>query len=352
MEDQNHTKAEDDAALFDELFSILQDDLTSQGLADEETSDAFRWFQRVNSYNVPHGKKNRGLTVLHSFRFLAKDRKLSEDDAKLAAVVGWCLEWLQAFFLVSDDVMDSSLTRRGQPCWYKVDGVGLKAVNDSFFLESAVYAILKKYLRNKPYYVDIVDLFHQTTLQTITGQTLDLITSPTDHVDFTSYTLKRYKAIIKYKTAFYSFYLPVACAMFMAGITDQQSHEEAKEILLKMGEYFQIQDDFLDCYGDPATTGKIGTDIEENKCSWLIVQALLVANKEQKAILQENYGRHEAEYVKRVKEVYETLRLKVIYANYEESSYVELMKLINEMTAPLPKEMFMEYARKIYKRKK
>jgi len=55
----------------------------------------------------------------------------------------------------------------------------------------------------------------QVTLQTITGQTLDLITAPTDHIDFSNYTIERYNAIVKYKTAFYSFYLPVALAMHM-----------------------------------------------------------------------------------------------------------------------------------------
>lgn len=48
----------------------------------------------------------------------------------------------------------------------------------------------------------------------------------------------------------------------------------------------RTQDDYLDCFGDPAVTGKVGTDIEENKCSWLVVQALTRVTPEQKAVLQ------------------------------------------------------------------
>ena len=48
----------------------------------------------------------------------------------------------------------------------------------------------------------------------------------------------------------------------------------------------RCQDDYLDCYGDPAVTGKIGTDIQDNKCSWLVVTALGVMTSEQRAELE------------------------------------------------------------------
>jgi geranylgeranyl pyrophosphate synthase len=74
--------------------------------------------------------------------------------------------------------------------------------------------------------------------------------------------------------------------LLQTGVTDEKLLQKAEEILLEIGQMYQVQDDYLDCYADPKTFGKIGNDIEENKCSWLIVKALELANNKQKMILK------------------------------------------------------------------
>ena len=71
--------------------------------------------------------------------------------------------------------------------------------------------------------------------------------------------------------------------------------------MIPLGEYFQIQDDYLDCFGTPEQIGKIGTDIKDNKCSWVINQALLIATPEQRQLLDNNYGKKMMNQNKNVK---------------------------------------------------
>uniref|UniRef100_A0A8C5J7V4 (2E,6E)-farnesyl diphosphate synthase n=1 Tax=Junco hyemalis TaxID=40217 RepID=A0A8C5J7V4_JUNHY len=60
--------------------------------------------------------------------------------------------------------MDSSLTRRGQLCWYKKEGIGLDAINDAFLLESSVYRLLRRYCGQQPFYLHLLELFLQVSL--------------------------------------------------------------------------------------------------------------------------------------------------------------------------------------------
>ncbi|XP_059173023.1 farnesyl pyrophosphate synthase-like [Physella acuta] len=349
--DVKKTKDATELNEFDAVFIEIVETLTKDGKENCEISDAYNWFKEALEYNVPHGKKNRGISVVTSFKKLVQDP--SEEDIKLAQIMGWCVELLQAFFLVSDDIMDHSISRRGLPCWYKKEGVGLIAINDAFFMECSIYKLLKKYASHKPYYINLVELFLQTTLQTVTGQCLDLITAPAEAcVDFSKFNMKRYNAIVKWKTAFYSFYLPVAIAMYMAGISDEETHGKAKTILLEMGHFFQVQDDYLDCYGTPEIIGKIGTDIQDNKCGWLIVKALEIASDEQKKELEASYGRWDDDAIVRVKNIYRELDIEGVYKQYEEQSYESITQVIKSLDSDVPQEVFLDFANRIYKRQK
>lgn len=77
----------------------------------------------------------------------------------------------------------------------------------------------------------------------------------------------------------------------VCSIKDKEAFRQSKTILLEMGHFFQVQDDFLDCFGNPDITGKIGTDIQDNKCSWLAVVCMQRASEEQKQIMLECYGK-------------------------------------------------------------
>ena len=255
--------------------------------------------------------------------------------------------------------MDDSHTRRTKPCWFRTNNLGVKAFNDSILLESVLYQLVSSYCRKQPYYLDILELLHdvrfplkttksssisneleilmnyflQVTLQTSLGQAMDLLSAPNanEKPNIEEFSMKKYNAIVKYKTAFYSFFLPVALAMHMviiafiysyyyfilisflyllllilliclcsaidvcfgnclkAGYNDKATLKKAENILLPMGQFFQVQDDFLDCFGDPEVTGKIGTDIEDGKCSWLVVTALSICSPTQRQLIQVLY---------------------------------------------------------------
>ena len=87
--------------------------------------------------------------------------------------------------------MDKSITRRGQPCWYRVPEVGMVAINDGILLEQLIYFVLRKHVREHAAYLPILELFLETTHQTAHGQLLDLITAPIGTVDLTKYTMER-----------------------------------------------------------------------------------------------------------------------------------------------------------------
>ncbi|TVY22415.1 Farnesyl pyrophosphate synthase [Lachnellula hyalina] len=338
---------------FESVFPKLVDDLLDHAKKYNLPEQFVKWYKASLQANVIGGKCNRGMSVPDSVSLLL-EKPLSEEQYFLASTLGWMTELLQAFFLVSDDIMDTSITRRGAPCWYRQPEVGMVAINDAFMLESAIYTLLKKYFRSHPAYVDLLELFHEVTFQTELGQLCDLLTAPEDKIDLDNFSMEKYRFIVIYKTAYYSFYLPVALALHQQNIATPENLKQAEDILIPLGEYFQIQDDYLDNFGLPEHIGKIGTDIQDNKCSWLVNQALSIATPEQRKILEENYGRKNKDNEAVVKKLYIDLKLEQMYKDYEEKRVGEIRKMIDEVdeSGGLKKTVFESFLSKIYKRSK
>ncbi|CAI0556505.1 unnamed protein product [Linum tenue] len=143
----------------------------------------------------------------------------------------------------------------------------------------------------------------------------------------------------------------VACALLMAG-EKLENHIEVQNILVEMGTYFQVQDDYLDCFGDPETIGKIGTDIEDFKCSWLVVKAFQLSNDEQKKLLLENYGKADPGNVAKVKALYHELNLQGVFEEYESKSYEKIITSIEAHPSKAVQAVLKSFLGKIYKRQK
>jgi farnesyl diphosphate synthase len=338
---------------FESVFPKLEEALLDHAKSYKLPQEQLDWYKKSLNINTLGGKCNRGMSVPDSVSLLL-NKKLDEDEYFKAATLGWMTELLQAFFLVSDDIMDSSITRRGKPCWYLHEGVGMVAINDAFMLEAAIYTLLKKYFRSHPAYVELLELFHEVTFQTELGQLCDLLTAPEDKVNLDNFSMEKYRFIVVYKTAYYSFYLPVALALHQLNIGTPKNLKQAEEILIPMGEYFQIQDDYLDNFGLPEHIGKIGTDIMDNKCSWLVNQALAIATPEQRKVLEENYGHKDKTKEAAVKKLYDELQLEQRYKDYEEKVVGEIREKISAIdeSEGLKKEVFEAFLAKIYKRSK
>ncbi|XP_012233768.1 farnesyl pyrophosphate synthase isoform X2 [Linepithema humile] len=336
-----------------EMMAVWPDivrDLTEPA-RNSDISNLAKWLTKVLQYNVPGGKKTRGLSLVYAYKMLAPSDQLTEENIRLARILGWCVELLQSFFLVLDDIQDRSLLRRNQPCWYLHNDLGLAAINDAVLIEKSMYYLLQKHFKGRECYIDLLETFQDMGLKTIMGQALDLLsTNFGKKLNLDLFTMDRYNSIVKYKTAYYSFILPVTAAMHLARIKDPEMFRQTRTILLEMGHFFQVQDDYLGCYGNSEVIGKDSTDIEEGKCTWLVVVALQRVTPEQRKILDECYGSSDKEKVRRVMQLYNDLGLPNTYSIYEEETYNLLNTHIQQISRGLPHSLFLKLLEKIYRR--
>lgn len=306
---------------------------------------AMDYLENMINYNVSNGKLTRGIATLTTVYELT-DNSPSEKQVREACILGWAIEWLQACFLLFDDIMDKSEMRRSKQCWYRREGVGQEAINDGLLLLTQVYIILRKYFSTNPNYLSICELFNTIKIESSIGQLLD--SKPCNLDDF---NMDYYKQITHLKTAVYTFYFPIAAGYIYMGYISDEILNEIREISYVLGEYFQIQDDYLDCFGDSNITGKVGTDIQDKKCTWLVIKTLEDGNEEDKKVLNEYLGKNGKEDIDIVKNLYNKMKIPEKFNKLEEEMKLKIEKMVNDSKIK-SKIVFNNLFKMIYKRKK
>jgi geranylgeranyl diphosphate synthase type II len=225
------------------------------------------------------GKRLRPVLTLMAADIFAGDYKRALDAAL-------SIEVFHNFSLVHDDIMDDAPLRRGHQTVHEKWDTNTGILSGDAMLIMA-YQLFENY--EAPVFLELAKLFSKTALEVCEGQQYD--------VDFevrTDVSIPEYLKMIEYKTA-----VLVAAAMKMGGIVAGASKEDQDHIYnfgLYLGIAFQLQDDYLDAFGDPKTFGKqVGGDIIENKKTYLYLKALEYSNTEDAQVLMNLFASNPVE---------------------------------------------------------
>lgn len=347
--------------VYEEIQTYLLNEAQSASQLD---ANRRHYLKRMMDVTCLGGKYNRGLAVVDvvDAMTVGVDAQVREEALFDAAVCGWMIEFMQAHFLVEDDIMDHSITRRGKPCWYRHPGVSTQiAINDGLIVLAWATEAAFHYFATKPFLVKLLKLFHRTDYRTTIGQMYDVtsmydsekldpdVAMPTT-TDYKEFTIHHYKRIVRYKTAYYTYHAPLEMgALIASSITNEVVDGKVVENLaLLMGEYFQIQDDVLDCFADPIALGKIGTDIQDCKCSWLAVTFMTVATPAQVETFKSHYGKDVPADIAAIKALYAETQLEKKFEEFEVQTVTEVERLLAASHSQSPK--FAEAAEKLWKK--
>jgi farnesyl diphosphate synthase len=296
----------------------------------------------VVRHGTAGGKLSRGLVTCSTFCELT-GISATDPRAEVGFLLGWALEVLQASYLIADDLMDSSEVRRGQKCWYLFPNVGKFAAVDALFLENCSFfltAEVRKFLPDLT--VDkINDTLRWSIVVTTMGQTFDTLGN--------THAMECYNIVADYKTAHYTIWLPIVLAMVASEKVPQDAIDDAGfgQLLMDMGRYFQVEDDWLDVYGDPELMGKIGTDLQSGKVTWLSCRAMELCDDKQRAELVKSLGADET----KAREIYAAVNVSGEYERYEKETRESLQKRVESLADVYPKASIQALLRSLTKRR-
>lgn len=250
------------------------------------TSDEI--LQRVNAYidHLPYDRKPESLYAPIKYVLSLGGKRirpilmmlsynLYKDDPERILGAACAIETYHNYTLLHDDLMDKASMRRGQQTVHEKWDANTAILSGDSMLVTAYQQMLETYN------FKALELFTETALEIGEGQQYDM-----DFETRMDVTEEEYIEMIRLKTS-----VLLACAMKIGAILAGASDEDANS-LYRFGEQiglaFQLQDDYLDVYGDSKVFGKaIGGDITSNKKTYMLINACNRANAEQRKELED-----------------------------------------------------------------
>ncbi len=246
------------------------------------------------------GKRLRPILVLISAEAFGEKPKIALDAAL-------SVEVFHNFTLLHDDIMDQAPIRRGQATVHEKWNVNTGILSGDVMLINS-YQYLESY--EPVVFMELMKLIGKTAVEVCEGQQYDMDFETRDNV-----TLPEYLKMIEFKTS-----VLVGAALQMGAIVAGASKEEQQKIYnfgIHLGMAFQLQDDYLDTFGDVATFGKqIGGDILENKKTWLYLKTLEIASNADTTQLMQLYN-------KSVNDVEKISLVKTIFRQYQSDHLIK-----------------------------
>ena len=286
------------------------------------------------------GKRIRPVLMLLAYNLYKED-----PERILMQAVG--LETYHNYTLLHDDLMDNADQRRGHETVHKRWDANKAILSGDSML---VLAYQRMQQCDVCHLQAVLDVFTETALEIGEGQEYDMTFETRNDV-----TEDEYIEMIRLKTS-----VLLACAVKIGAILADASDEDVKN-LYKFGEQlglaFQLQDDLLDVYGDPKVFGKaIGGDINSNKKTYMLINAVNRANPEQRRELERWIGARDfdrQEKVAAVTALYDQIGIRQLCEQKINFYFDECRKYLAKVSVgDERKQMLLDYTDEMMKRKK